>query len=38
LTSYNKPDTLRLLFEVVDAVTEAVGASRLGIRLSPFNK
>ncbi|KIZ03664.1 N-ethylmaleimide reductase [Monoraphidium neglectum] len=28
----------RLLFEVVDAVTEAVGASRLGIRLSPFNK
>lgn len=28
----------RLLFEVMDAVTEAVGASRVGIRLSPFNK
>ncbi|KIZ03666.1 N-ethylmaleimide reductase [Monoraphidium neglectum] len=28
----------RLLFEVVDAVTEAVGAERVGIRLSPFNE
>ncbi|KAI8475127.1 MAG: putative 12-oxophytodienoic acid reductase [Monoraphidium minutum] len=28
----------RLLFEVVDAVTAAVGAGKVGIRLSPFNK
>ncbi|GBF95506.1 12-oxophytodienoic acid reductase [Raphidocelis subcapitata] len=28
----------RLLFEVVEAVVEAVGGHRVGIRLSPFNK
>ncbi|EGD59474.1 glycerol trinitrate reductase [Novosphingobium nitrogenifigens DSM 19370] len=28
----------RLLFEVIDAVTEAVGADRVGVRLSPMGK
>jgi hypothetical protein len=28
----------RLLFEVVEALSEAVGARRVGVRLSPFNQ
>ena len=33
-----RPRRRRLLLEVVEAVTAAVGTARVGIRLSPFNK
>ena len=35
---HTTPQPNSLLFEVMDAVTEAVGAARVGVRLSPFNR
>jgi N-ethylmaleimide reductase len=34
----SKENRARLLFEIVDAVSAAIGADRLGVRLSPFGR